>query len=150
MKGILNLFQFFFALITTLVSSHAIQPVEIPPPTPVIQYVDFMATRYGDGRPRGDGTFEPNYNGQTMGCGGIYDSNNPAIVAVPYALNAAMPCGTPLRITSPYGSLMAFRTDTCPACGSNHIDLSESGLYILCGYTECGPLRGLTVEVLPK
>ena len=119
-----------------------------PPPTTIPLGNDFYATRYGDGRMRSDGSFEPNYNGLTMGCGGAYWSSDSTIVAVSYALSPEVPCGTRLIITSAYGRLEGIRTDTCPGCKYKHIDLSEAGLLQLCGGVECGPIYNLKVEIV--
>lgn len=75
------------------------------------------------------------YNGQRMGCAGagVYDTNNPYILAVSYELAREMPCGTRLQINGPAGTLIAPRTDTCPGCHRTLLDLSEAGSTIVCG-----------------
>lgn len=75
------------------------------------------------------------YQGQNMGCAGAgrYDTNNPYILAVSPALYASVPCGTYVTITGPAGSLTTPRTDSCPGCTRNLLDLSEAGSTIVCG-----------------
>ena len=95
--------------------------------------VILTATRYGDGRLRPDGSREPDYNGQLLGCGrisqgmggrnlsrdwggppdGLYHSLDPTIAAVGPAYYTAWPCGTRLLV--------------CPAGPVAH-DSSGSGL----------------------
>lgn len=75
------------------------------------------------------------YQGQNMGCAGAgrYDTNNPYILAVSPALYASVPCGTYVTITGPAGTLTTPRTDSCPGCTRNLLDLSEAGSTIVCG-----------------
>lgn len=73
------------------------------------------------------------YQGQTMGCGGRYDTNNPAILAVGPPLYASTPCGTQFQITGPAGTIIVQRTDSCPGCSNQLIDLSEAGITQVCG-----------------
>ena len=95
------------------------------------------ATRYGE-----------SYNGRTMGCGGTYSSSDPSILAVPPSRYSTIPCGTRVTITNPRTgvSLSVVRTDACPGCGHSHIDLSESGIAILCGY-RCDTIDGLIMTI---
>ena len=73
------------------------------------------------------------YQGRTMGCGGTYDSDNPQILAVGPSRYAEWPCGHRLVISGPAGSLELRRTDSCPGCAPNVVDLSEAGVRIVCG-----------------
>lgn len=104
-----------------------------PPPTPTIAptapapeawaYVGVgRVTRYGY-----------SYEGLPMGCGGTYRSADPYILAVGPARYAEWPCGTVLRLTGPAGVLEVARTDSCPGCGPNLLDLSEAGHARVCG-----------------
>jgi len=88
-----------------------------------VQAQEFTATHYGE-----------SYNGQRMGCGGIYYSSDTTIAAVGYPYVAAYPCGTALELEGPDGrTLTVIRQDTCPGCGSGLIDLSEAGIIQVCG-----------------
>ena len=89
-----------------------------------IDYVEDVAvTHYGDA-----------FNGQTLGCGGgTYSSDNGGIVAVGPERNQEWPCGTVLRICGPGGCMIGERVDSCPGCDGYHVDLSEEGLYLVCG-----------------
>jgi len=104
---------------------------------------------------------------------GVYRSCDQLIVAVGPAHYADIPCGTWLRVCASNtnrgldapaaapGSgdgqvpnvrcLVVSRSDSCPGCSSQplgeYIDLSESGLFFLCG-GECSVLS-VTVEVIP-
>jgi hypothetical protein len=91
--------------------------------TPVSPVYEGLATHYG-----------VSYNGSRMGCvGDPYSSENETIVAVGYMHNSEWPCGTPLRVCGVAGCIVGFRQDTCPGCGSYHIDLSEAGINKACG-----------------
>ena len=105
-----------------------------------------IATRYGT-----------QYQGRRMGCGGTgtYDPADPTIAAVGPADYGRWPCGTRLRVCALIDShqgpveskqslqsdsnvsamrcLVVYRSDSCPGCGPNHIDLSEQGIGLLCG-----------------
>ena len=111
---------------------------------------------------------------------GVYDSTDASILAAPPERYREWPCGTILRICTsnrdkgggtleeqppllqgaflgdievwPSGvrCLYARRVDSCPGCGKSHIDLSEAGLWGLCGYVGCGRLDGLEVEVVSR
>lgn len=83
---------------------------------------DFTATHYGE-----------SYNGRGMGCGGTYWSSEPNILAVGPSRYREWPCGTQIEITGPGGTLVVTRTDSCPGCGPNLLDLSEAGNSIVCG-----------------
>jgi len=113
---------------TTEPPTAIVEPTATHTPTPIAPNVgdsaiNGWATHYGE-----------RFNGQTMACGGTYQSNDPDIVAVAYpARNLDWPCGTRLRITGPGGTLETMRTDSCPGCGPNHVDLSEAGSLIVCG-----------------
>ena len=91
------------------------------------------ATHYGE-----------SYQGQTMGCGGTYDTADPTIVAVSPDRYADWPCGTRLRVTGPAGTQDVVRTDSCPGCSGNWLDLSEAGHARTCGIGTCE----VTIEVL--
>lgn len=75
------------------------------------------------------------YNGRQMGCegSGLYDSEDPSIVAVGPSAYAAWPCGTVFRVCGEGGCIHAIRSDSCPGCGQGHLDLSERGIAIVCG-----------------
>ena len=88
---------------------------------------------------RGSAThYGASYQGQTMGCGGTYDTNNTAIVAVSPDRYADWPCGTKMKISGPAGSVFVERTDACPGCSGNQIDLSEAGFIAVCGALAAG------------
>ena len=86
------------------------------------QAQEFTVTHYGE-----------SYNGQRMGCGGIYYSSDISIAAVGYPYSTAYPCGAVLELEGPGGTLTVIRQDTCPGCGSGLIDLSEAGIIQVCG-----------------
>ncbi len=69
-----------------------------------------------------------------MGCGGVYSSDNPTIVAVSPARYAELPCGTQLQICGAGGCITGVRQDACPGCSANMFDLSESGFAAVCGF----------------
>lgn len=78
------------------------------------------------------------YHGQPMGCGGTYNTNNTAILAVSPDRYADWPCGTKMKISGPAGSVFVERTDACPGCSGNQIDLSEAGFIAVCGSLAAG------------
>jgi hypothetical protein len=83
-----------------------------------------VVTRYGR-----------SYAGQSLGCGtGVYDPEEPAIIAVGPSRNSDWPCGAVLRVCGPGGCIVGVRHDSCPGCGPYVIDLSEAGIEIVCGY----------------
>ena len=87
---------------------------------------------------------------------GLYHSLDPTIAAVGYDDGERWPCGTRLRVCArtflargdvsaelvpgEYSLLQTLRclnvsrVDTCPGCSAGHIDLSEAGLWHLCGW----------------
>ena len=105
-------------------------PVASEPP---VEVVYGRATHYGE-----------SYQGQTMGCGGTYDTADPTIVAVSPDRYESWPCGTRLRVTGPAGTVDVIRTDSCPGCSGNWLDLSEAGHARVCGLGTCD----VTIEVL--
>ena len=91
--------------------------------TPIELVDDVAVTHYG-----------VSYNGQILGCGdGKYSSDNGSIVAVGPERDAEWPCGTVLRVCGPGGCMIGERQDSCPGCDAYLIDLSEEGLYLVCG-----------------
>lgn len=126
-------------------------PTPVPPtPTPVPQPTATTApvvqiprsgfagevTHYGE-----------SFNGLPMACGGTYWSRDLSIAAVAYpSRNSDWPCGTPLQVSGPNGSIRVVRTDSCPGCHANQLDLSEAGMYAVCGYLGRCPVW---IEVLP-
>ena len=79
------------------------------------------------------------YNGRSMGCGGVYRSADPGIIAVPPSMYQAWPCGTALVVTGPAGQIVGRRTDACPGCDGAGVivDLSEAGHSAVCGVGTC-------------
>lgn len=84
--------------------------------------------------------------GNTMGCGGIYDPNDPTVVAVSWARNMEWHCGKQLEITGPHGTIIGIRKDTCPGCSENHLDLSRAAFNIVCGPTQAN----CTIRIRPR
>lgn len=86
------------------------------------------ATHYGVG-----------FHGRTMGCGGVYSTYNPTIIAVPPSMYRAWPCGTTLVVSGPNGAIVGTRQDSCPGCDSAGVivDLSEAGHRAVCGVGTC-------------
>lgn len=82
------------------------------------------ATHYGE-----------SYNGSPMGCSPYraYSSSDTTILAVSPSRAAQWPCGTELVISGPAGEISVVRSDTCPGCHHNMIDLSEAGSIAVCG-----------------
>jgi hypothetical protein len=117
---------------TATVAPTRVPPTAVPPtpgptkapPAPVASgaVIQGQATAYG-----------PAYNGQKMGCGGVYSSDNPTILAVSPARYAQWPCGTQLQVCGPAGCLIVTRQDACPGCYANLVDLSEAGNAAVCG-----------------
>jgi hypothetical protein len=74
------------------------------------------------------------YNGSPMGCYGYpYTSENTTIIAVGPVQDDVWPCGTQLRVCGPAGCIVGMRQDSCPGCTSYGLDLSESGINLVCG-----------------
>jgi len=85
--------------------------------------VDVYVTHYGE-----------SYNGQGLGCDDtVYSSFDATIVAVGPGRERDWPCGTAFLICGPGGCLWAERRDGCPGCSPYVLDLSERGLYLVCG-----------------
>ena len=99
----------------------------------------FIVTHYGE-----------SYDGQNMGCTGAgpYRSADPTIVAVGPSRYREWPCGTRLRVSGLGGSIDVVRTDSCPGCGHNHLDLSEAGIALVCGPFERLQRCEASVEVV--
>jgi hypothetical protein len=96
-------------------STDGLTPVELVP--------DVAVTHYG-----------PSFNGQKLGCSEArYASDNGGIIAVGPERSAEWPCGTVLRVCGPGGCMVGERQDGCPGCDAYHIDVSEEGLYLVCG-----------------
>lgn len=84
----------------------------------------------------------PSLHGNRAGCPGhTYNRHDPTYLAAPPARYATWPCGTLLLIEGPVGSILATRQDSCPGCGSNHVDLSEAGFQEVCGPLSLGRCR---------
>lgn len=79
------------------------------------------------------------YNGQRMGCGGVYRSGDPTIIAVGASNYRTWPCGTALVVSGPNGTIVGTRQDACPGCDSAGVivDLSEEGHRRVCGVGTC-------------
>ncbi len=89
----------------------------------------FTITSYGE-----------SYNGSSLGCGGVYSSNDPSILAVGPANYGRWPCGTQVTVCGPTGACLTMvRVDACPGCGASRLDTSESGYAALCGNGSTGP-----------
>jgi hypothetical protein len=74
------------------------------------------------------------FSGRTLGCGdGVYASHDVTIVAVSPDRNKQWRCGYLLEICGEGGCIVGVRQDTCPGCGTNHVDLTEQGLDLVCG-----------------
>jgi hypothetical protein len=73
------------------------------------------------------------YNGQPMGCGGVYSSNDITIMAVSPTRYREWPCGTRVQVCGPAGCIVVIRQDACPGCYANLVDLSEAGNAAVCG-----------------
>lgn len=109
----------------------AAAPVAAGPPG------SFVATHYGE-----------SYNGSPLGCGGVYSSDNPDIVATGAALSRSVGCGRGLMICGSAGCILAHRRDYCPGCDAyGMIDLSEAGQVAVCGAV--GNNCRVSVEILP-
>jgi hypothetical protein len=78
-------------------------------------------------------SYGASYNGQPMGCGGVYSSNDITIMAVSPARYREWPCGTPVQVCGPAGCIVVIRQDACPGCYVNLVDLSEAGNAAVCG-----------------
>ena len=107
-------------------------PTATPAPDPTI--VPAPAIRSGGA---GEVThYGIGFQGSQMGCpgSGVYDTNDTTIVAVGPSQYQQWPCGTGFYISGPNGSIWATRQDSCPGCGTNHLDLSEAGMLTVCGY----------------
>lgn len=131
------------ALIALLATTQPYHPAPLEPSDTVAELVAgvklgeafgrIVGVRYG---PTIQGTathYGPSYQSQPMGCGGRYDTANPVIVAVSPARYAMWPCGTEFEIAGPGGTVRAIRTDACPGCSANMVDLSEAGSSAVCG-----------------
>jgi len=124
-----------------------IEPTSIPEitATPTLYECCLLATRYGE-----------SYNGRPFGCFdlvrgipvGVYSSDEPSILAVSPPRYTEWPCGTELELCSQLACLNVVRVDSCPGCGANHVDLSESGIAHLCGGDSCDILRNISYRVL--
>lgn len=106
----------------------------LPEPARASAAIAGFATHYGGGPAWGD---VANYNGQTLGCGGIYRSEDPTIVAVSPYRAGEWPCGTQLYVCGPVGCVTVTRQDACPGCSANVLDLSESAHQLVCGVGTC-------------
>ena len=108
------------------------KPTRTPEPQPTSQpapavaalgaLISGHATSYG-----------ASYNGQAMGCGGVYSSNDITIMAVSPERYREWPCGTRVQVCGPAGCIVVTRQDACPGCYANLVDLSEAGNAAVCG-----------------
>jgi hypothetical protein len=74
------------------------------------------------------------FSGRTLGCGdGTYTSEDVSIIAVPTARNKQWRCGMLMEVCGPNACIVGVRQDTCPGCETNHLDLTEQGLDLVCG-----------------
>jgi hypothetical protein len=74
------------------------------------------------------------FTGRMLGCGdGTYASHDVTIVAVSPDRNKQWRCGYLLEICGEGGCIVGVRQDTCPGCDTNHVDLTEQGLDLVCG-----------------
>ena len=80
--------------------------------------------------------------GSTLGCNGygVYDPDDPTVVAVGPDHWDTWPCGTTLGICSidtnsgtVTSCIVGVRQDSCPGCVGNHIDVSRAAFDLLCG-----------------
>ena len=78
-------------------------------------------------------SYGASYNGHSMGCGGVYSSNDTTILAVSPARYREWPCGTRVQVCGPAGCIVVIRQDACPGCYANLVDLSEAGNAAVCG-----------------
>jgi len=79
--------------------------------------------------------YDESYNAQQLGCpgSGLYDSANPAIVAVGPSHYLDTPCGTALTVCGAAGCIAGWREDACVGCTGDWVDLSEKGIEVACG-----------------
>jgi hypothetical protein len=80
--------------------------------------------------------------GSTLGCNGygVYDPNNPTVIAVGPEHYEDWPCGTNLGVCGVdtntgvvTSCIVGVRQDSCPGCVGNHLDVSRAAFEILCG-----------------
>lgn len=98
-----------------------------------------IATRYGDGWEYGGDGYRTgrrsgaDYTGGSLGCGiGVYDPGNTTLAAVGNL--GSWPCGTRLLVCMVSGEscVIVVVRDSCPGCGSGHIDITEAAMAALC------------------
>lgn len=84
--------------------------------------VPHVATRYG-----------VQFNGQGMYCPPYapYLSTDETIIAV--SETSLYSCGNRLVVVGSFGYIVGTVQDRCGGCGQQHIDLSEAGLWKICG-----------------
>jgi len=87
------------------------------------------------------------FEGLPLACGGVYHTDDPTIIAVGPDHYADWPCGTPLEVCGPGGCIEGVRRDSCPGCAPNQLDLSEAGVFIVCGPGES--TCAVTIRELP-
>ncbi len=103
------------------------QPAPTPTPTPTAgedpspELLNGIVTHYG-----------VEFEGLPLGCGGVYHSDDPAVIAVGPD-HYDWPCGMPLEVCGAAGCIEGERQDSCPGCVPNQLDLSEAGILIVCG-----------------
>lgn len=104
-------------------------PTEVPsdaisgePPGSLEGLIAGSVTRYAD-------ELEDN----NLGCGGVYDIENPYIIAVGWEYHEEWPCGTQLVVCGAAGCVLGIRADTCPGCTGGQIDMSRAGVEAVCG-----------------
>ena len=73
--------------------------------------------------------------GNAMGCAPYapFNPQDQTVIAVGPAQYDEYPCGTPLEVCGQAGCITGSRQDSCPGCGSYHLDLSRAGFTAVCG-----------------
>jgi len=101
-------------------------PAKAAPATPAP--ASFTGSFSGFATPYWDGLA-----GNYQSCGAVFDPADTTVLAVSYAYTQSIPCGTALKVCGTAGCIDVVRSDLCPGCEANHIDLSRAGFTAVCG-----------------